>query len=190
MARKRQFQTFKEAKKRGFFDEYPMVPAGVDPQIHMSRSQGRQPFFLICEKDTVIAQLSGEARVELKDSPVLYDDLQMGDFLYIPAGTPARITATTESIHYRYKADNAGLEGLAWYCESCGSEVLREVWDTAEEVPQAAYLRITGAFNASREMRTCGGCGEVHATVDTSGNNWEKIAAELAEGSPGETSGD
>lgn len=180
MARKRQFQTFKEAKKRGFFDEYPMTPAGVDPQIHMSRSEGRQPFFLICEKDSMLVQMSGEALVELKESPVLYDDLVMGDFLYIPAGTPTRITAILDSVQYRYKAEVAGLEGVAWYCECCGEEVAREVWDTAEEVPQAAYLRITTAFNQSEQMRTCNQCNSIHPLLDVSGNRWEAIAAELS----------
>lgn len=180
MARKRRFMTYKESKKRGFFDEYPMLTDDVDPQLHMSCGLGAQPFWLVCEKDSMVALMSGRATIEFKDSPVLYEDMGLGDFVYIPAGTPTRMTNHEETIHYRYKALDAGLEAVAWYCDSCGAALYRETWDTADEVPQKAYLRITEAFNDSEDMRTCKSCGQIHDEVDISDNNWHKISEELS----------
>ena len=46
-------EQFDEAAKRGPYDEFPMFPPGIDPQIHVSRNNRPQPFHLICEHDTV-----------------------------------------------------------------------------------------------------------------------------------------
>ena len=181
MTGKRMFVTYKEAKKRGFFDEYPMLPDDVDCQMHLSRNNKPQPFYLICEKDTVLAQMSGEASVEFKESSVLTFKMELGDYIYVPAGTPHRITPVTESIQYRYKAPQAGLEGVSWFCSGCGNEVTRVEWDTKEEISQQQYLDATTQFNQDESMRTCSSCGEVHAPVDIDGNQWTEIAAELSE---------
>jgi 3-hydroxyanthranilate 3,4-dioxygenase len=180
MAGKRMFHTFKEARKRGEYDEYPMLPNDVDPQLHLSNSAKPQPFFLVCEKDTVLVQMTGGARIEFKDSPVLYEDAKIGDHIYVPGGTPHRIIPNSPSVQYRYKATLAGLEALAWYCEDCGAEIYRKVWDTAEQLPQSAYHQITAAFNGSDELRTCA-CGSVHPLVDATGNNWVAIAEDLSD---------
>src|SRR6185312_11278829 len=93
---------------------------GIDPQLHLSRNRVKQPFFLICEQDTMLAQMSGEARVEFRAGPVRYFDMTVGDFVYVPAGTPHRIVPKTESVHLRYKAEKPGLEAVAWYSEATG----------------------------------------------------------------------
>jgi 3-hydroxyanthranilate 3,4-dioxygenase len=171
-------KTFKEAEHAGFYDEFPVLAIGIDPQLHLSRNDRQQPFFQLCEKDTVLLQMTGHSHLELKDSPVLWDDLKPGDHVYIPAGTPHRITPNESSIMYRYKAEEAGLEGVAWYCEACGAEVHREVWDTAEELPQEGYLRSCTEFNSNEEQRSCQ-CGAIHPAVDISGNQWADIAKTL-----------
>src|SRR4051812_24014843 len=104
MARKRMLNTFKEAEAAGPYDEYPVLPADIDPQLHLSRNDRPQPFFLVCEKDTVLVQMAGRARVELRESSVLWWDVVPGDFLYIPGGTPHRILPDGVTVHYRYKA--------------------------------------------------------------------------------------
>ena len=172
--------SFRAATEAGNYDELPMLPEDVDLQLHLSRNDRPQPFWLICEHDTVIATLSGEGKVAFKNSSVNYHTYETGDFIYVPAGTPTRILPDGPSIQYRYKGAEAGLEGVAWYCEGCGHEIYREVWDTAEEVSQAAYRRITLEFNDRAPRRKCRSCGKVHPKVDTEGLRWDSILANLA----------
>jgi ribosomal protein L16 Arg81 hydroxylase len=72
-------------------------------------------FYLICEKDSLLTQMAGTGRLLMKYSSVLWESMQPGDFVYIPAGTPHRYVPTTESLQTRYKAEPAGLEGVAWF---------------------------------------------------------------------------
>lgn len=163
MRRKNRFDTFKEAPQRGSYDEFPMLELGIDPQVHLSRNTVPQPFFLICEQDTVLAQTAGEARIEFRDSSVNYFNTALGDYVYVPGGTPHRIVPKTESIHLRYKAADPGLEAVAWY-SSTGEEIARVTWDCADELPQEAYLR------ASRDRG-----------IDVSAFRWAEVAAEIRE---------
>ena len=84
MARKQRFAAFDEAKNRGPYDEYPMLPAGIDPQICLSRNDRPQPFFLICEHDTVLVNMSGTGKGEFPDGPGRYHPGEPGDFVYVP----------------------------------------------------------------------------------------------------------
>ncbi len=181
MTQRRGFKTFVEADKAGPYDEYPMFPPGTDPQICLSRNARPQPFHLVCEQDTLLVQMSGEGRVYFETGPVRYHTLEPGDFVYLPGGTPHRIVPESESVQYRFKAEHAGLEGVAWYCERCGAEIRRDEFDTAQELPQEAYLRLCEQFNASEELRRCPQCAALHPRVDIAGNRWAQIAAELRE---------
>ena len=180
MAREHMVFSFQAAAKAGNYDERPMLPNDVDLQVHLSRNNRQQPFWLICEHDTLITTLSGEGTVEFKDAPVLRHTYKTGDYIYVPAGTPTRILPEKRSVQYRYKAADAGLEGVAWYCEKCGRELYREVWDTADELSQVAYQRITVKFNGNSNRRKCKGCGKVHPKVDMRGLGWEKLAREIS----------
>lgn len=172
--------TFEEAASYGPYDELPILPAEADPQVHVSLNDRPQPFYLVCEKDSMLVQMTGKAVLQLQHPQVRHYRMRSGDFVYIPAGTPHRIVPEQASLQHRYKAREAGLEGVAWYCETCGAEVHREVWDTAQELPQLAYARIAQAFNATAALRTCAQCGAVHAPVDLAGLRWERVAQELA----------
>lgn len=176
MERKRQLDVFKVAPEAGPYDDFPLLPADIDPQVHLSRNDRPQPFFLVCDQDTVLTQMSGEASVEFKDAPVLYHTMQPGDFVYVPAGTPHRIVPRSEAIQLRYKARDAALEGVAWYCPGCGAQVWYEEWDAAAELPQEAYWRVCEAFNAQPERRRCGQCGAEHPPVDLDGIRWREVA--------------
>ena len=132
MARQLVFFAYDEAKNAGPYDERPMLPSNVDLQIHMSRNDRRQPFFLICQHDCVLVTMSGTGEVEYKDAPVLRQAYELGDFIYVPAGTPHRIVPETESLHLRYKLPESDREGVAWYCDGCGRELHRVVWDLKE----------------------------------------------------------
>ena len=181
MPRKRMLDTFDTAKELGPYDEYPVLSKGVDPQLHLSVNDRPQPFHLTCGKDCIIVQMSGSARLELRDSSVLYFDLVPGDYAYVPAGTPHRIMPAEPSIQYRYKAEEAGLEAVAFYCDGCGQILMKQVWDTAQELPQAGYLRAVATFNADERVRTCGTCGHRSPTVDLTGYRWREIVDELTE---------
>lgn len=171
MRRKNRFETYKEAASRGNYDEFPMLELGIDPQLHLSRNSVAQPFFLICEQDCVIAQMSGAARVEFRQSPANYFNLELGDFVYIPGGTPHRLLPARESIHLRYKACHPGLEAASWF--KGADEVARITWNTESELPQEGYLRACIAFNADRAMR--GGLPE----IDLAPFRWADVAAEV-----------
>jgi hypothetical protein len=179
MPRKNRFSTFQEAAARGAYDEYPMLEVGIDPQLHLSRNTIAQPFFLICEQDTMIAQLSGTARIEFRHAAVNYFDAEIGDFVYVPGGTPHRIVPKSESIQLRYKAEHPGLEAVAWYAEQSDREISRVTWDCADELPQEAYFRACRAFNATPAMRTCPDTGTVLPPIDLLPFRWEAVAAEI-----------
>ena len=180
MKRRRMFQAFKAAGEAGEYTDLPMLPAQVDPQVYLSRNSVPQPFFLVCAKDTVIAQLSGEAQIQLRDSSVNTFALAPGDNVYIPAGTPHRIVPLTEVVQLRYKAAKKALEGVAWFCEECGLELGRAEWDTAEIVPQRGYHDACQAFNDDPQVRVCRRCGAEHPRVDLDRfSAWLGIAKDL-----------
>ncbi|HEY3918992.1 MAG TPA: Rieske 2Fe-2S domain-containing protein [Stellaceae bacterium] len=173
MRRKNRFETYKEAASRGNYDEFPMLEVGIDPQLHLSRNNVAQPFFLVCEQDSIIVQMSGAAQVEFRNSPANYFNLALGDFVYVPGGTPHRVVPTSESIHLRYKAARAGLEAAVWF--KGADEVARLTWDCGKELPQEGYLRACRAFNADPKLR--GGLPE----IDLAPFHWAEVAAEVKE---------
>lgn len=181
LRRKRQFFIFREIAKLGPYDEFPMTAPEIDPQIHLSRNDRDQPFFLICEKDCVVVQMSGRGRVVFRDSPLGEVQTEPGAFVYVPGGTPHRILNEEPGAQYRYKAREAGLEAVAWACPSCGAEVHREVWDTAVTLPQEGWLDACTRFNAQADLRACQACGAEHAPVDLAPYRWAAIAATLRE---------
>src|SRR5213076_2536198 len=138
--RKNALNLIKDESKFSNFDEFPVLKEEVDPQLHVSLNKVDQPFYLICQKDCTLAALTGKARVHFHDSSIRYYDFEPGDYVYVPAGTPHRISPVEAGLHMRYKARKAGLEAVAWYCDKCGHELYRHTWDTAKQVPQAGYL--------------------------------------------------
>jgi len=99
----------------------------------------------------------------------------------VPAGVPHRILPASETIQYRYKLPESDLEGVAWYCEGCGNELYREIWELRDELAQEAYLRIARAFSSNAKRRCCGKCGAVHPALDLSPFRWEEVARLLKE---------
>jgi hypothetical protein len=176
MARDIHFSTFAEAAGAGPYDERSMLPDSIDLQMLLSRNDRPQPFFLVCQHDSVLVVMTGEGRVQFKDAPVLWHSYVPGDFLYVPAGTPHRILPATESIQYRYKLPESELEAVAWYCEGCGTALHRDTWELAAETPQAAYLRACTEFNADASRRRCTACGAVHPAIDLAPYRWAELA--------------
>ena len=177
--RRRMFHLFKAAKEAGPYDELPMLPTDFDLQVHLSRNDRPQPFFLICDHDTQIVQMLGKGRVEFRESSVNSFDLEVGDFIFVPAGTPHRLIPDGEAVQLRYKAQHHELEGVVWYCEECGRELWREEWELADRSPQEGYVKACETFNGDPSLRRCQGCGAVHPAIDLSGFRWGEIAAGL-----------
>jgi len=179
MDRRRLFHAFIAARERGAYDEFPALRDGLDPQVHLSRNDGPQPFFLICDHDTVLAPLAGTGTVEFRDSDVISYDLEPGDYVYVPAGMPTRIASAVELVLLRFKKLNPELEGVAWYCDSCGAEVWRRDFELGETLPQEEYFASCEQFNADELLRTCGGCGALHPTVDLERFAFLEVAKEI-----------
>jgi hypothetical protein len=184
--RKRFLNIFPLAEDTRSYDERPLILEHIDPQLYLSRNRIPQPFFLICEKDTVLAAMSGDADVEFRSCSVLRHRLAIGDFVYVPAGTPHRIVPREPSLHVRYKARLAGLEGVAWYCDSCGTERRRIEWDTADELPQEAYARACVVYADAIAGSACVKCGDLAPDLEIGDIRWDAVAAELRR-APAET---
>jgi hypothetical protein len=179
LPRKKTFVLAREASKLGPYDERPMLPDTSGTQVCLSRNDRQQPFFLICEKDTLIVTFAGTGKIEFKDTGVNYFPLEPGDHIYVPGGAPTRLTPDTECLIMRYKAREPGLEGVAWYCESCGTELYRHVFDTATTHPQEGYLAGCAAFNADDGRRSCATCSAIHPPVDVAAHRWAQLAGQL-----------
>jgi hypothetical protein len=178
--RKRTFQVWREAAKLGAYDEMPMLPDDKQVQVHLSKNDRPQPFYLVCGKDTLVSLMSGAAKVEFRGVAVAHFALKPGGFVYVPAGTAHRIVPDEASIIMRYKQMNAGLEGIAWYCDSCDAEIYREVWDTAADLSQLKYDEVSSRFAADPSLRTCGHCGWTHPAPDLEGLRWSEVARGIA----------
>ncbi len=170
---------FSVAEKAGPYGELPAPPADFDPQIHVSRNDRVQPFFLTCERDTVLTTLGGEGQIEFRDTNVLHFRVAPGDFVYVPAGTPHRTRPEGPMVQFRYKALDPGSEVVSWYCPECDVELWRREFDASNEIPQRVYLEATEEFNGNDELRRCAQCNGVHPVVDISGTHWAEIAAWL-----------
>jgi hypothetical protein len=178
--RKKTFQAWREAAKLGPYDEMPMLPDDKQVQVHLSKNDRPQPFYLICGKDSLLSLMSGAAKVEFKGTGIDHFVLTPGSFVYVPAGAPHRIVPAEISVMMRYKQMHAGLEGVAWFCDNCGAEIYRDVWDTATTLSQAKYEQITSRFAADASLRTCRHCGVIHPAPDLAGFRWSEAAHEIA----------
>ena len=167
---------FSVAHKAGAYGDLPATPADFDPQIHVSRNDGMQPFFLTCERDSVVATLSGEGQVEFRDSNVRHFRVGPGDFVYVPAGTPHRIRTEGPMVQIRYKALDPGRELVSWHCAECSTELWHREFDATRDIPQRVYLEATEEFNGNETLRGCSKCSTIHPVVDVSGTKWAEIA--------------
>lgn len=174
--RKNKFNYLKEAERLASFDEFPMLRPDVDPQLHVSYNTVDQPFHLICQKDCVIAQPTGNSRIEFTSGPVRHFDTEPGDYVYIPAGYPHRIRTTQDGILLRYKARDPGGEAVIWVCQSCGEELGRHEINVEVLPVQSGYAEACEAYNANPAARTCPSCGAEHSQIDLSPFRWRAVS--------------
>jgi len=161
------------------YDDLPILPADIDPQMHLSLNSHPQPFWLACEKDVVIATLAGTALVELRDEHIASWPTEAGDYVYVPARTPHRIVPDGGALQMRYKALVPGLEAAIWYCTNCTAELWRHEFDTAETPSQRGWQHAADAFNDDAGLRTCAACGTENPPADLTGTRWAEVADAL-----------
>ena len=178
--RRKTLNVLKEANLAwGSFDDFPVIPKGVEPSPHLSRSSSPQPFYLVTSKDEVLVTMSGEGEVRFHDPEQTVLTIGPGDVVYLPARLPARIVPHSEMVQVRLKDAPPFTEAVAWFCESCGS-LLHKVEFTAD-VPQKEYWAAATEFSADMALRTCGWCGDVAEPLDLTDFAWSDIAEVLEE---------
>jgi hypothetical protein len=178
LERKKTLNVFKDAQKTwGSYDDFPVGEPHIDPMPHLSRNRVPQPFYLVSETDQVLVQMAGEGEILFREIEPARLALVPGDTVYIPAGVPSRLIPHGENVQIRLKAQPPQGEAVAWYCERCGELVHAE--KIAGAIPQEGYLRAVQAFNEDVQLRTCGGCAQVHAPVELLGIAWLEVSAAL-----------
>ncbi len=163
----------------GSYDDWPVLPAGIDPLPCLSRNRSPQPFYLSSENDWFLAAMSGTAMLRLPGAPNPVLDIRLGELVYVPAGQACRIVPEHETILLRYRAEMAGWEAAIWFCEQCEAEVHRREFDNVAALPQENYWSAAQEFNGDSSLRTCGTCGFVNPACDLSDIRWPEVAAEI-----------
>jgi 3-hydroxyanthranilate 3,4-dioxygenase len=167
-------QAFDAAAGVGNYADLAVLPEDVDPQITVSRNWVDQPFHLAFEEDTVLAQLSGRCTVHLRGSNVLNYPMSQGDHVYMPAGTPHRITPENEGVLIRYITNGPAIRAAIFFCDGCEEEIYRLEW-TQQPVDDATaiYAEICRRFNEQPTQRTCSQCGAVAPQVSLDSLGWD-----------------
>jgi hypothetical protein len=179
LLRRRTFNALEEAADFGPYDELPVIPGRLDPQLYVSRNDRPQPFFYAGSFDMLLTVLKGSGRIEYVNTSVRHHMLEVGDFVNIPARTPHRVVPDTELLMIRYKSCTPGREAVIWYCEECSTECWRHEYDGNIEIPQAQWMSACERFNADSQLRTCPACGAVGSPLDLAGLRWSEIAEAL-----------
>lgn len=172
---------FEVARTTGAYDDLPLIPKRIDPQVFLSRNDRPQPFFLACSEVSVVAALAGTGTLEFRSSTVNRFTLVPGDHVKVPPRTPHRVSDPHDLVLLRYKAQPAGIEAIAWYCPACDAEIVGVTYDADAEIPQEIWARETAAFNATAARRTCA-CGAIHPPLDLSGTRWLEVAQAIRAG--------
>jgi hypothetical protein len=165
VTRKKTFNVFREAAKAAPGEALPMLPETIDTQVELSRNAGAQPWWMLFDKDTLLAQASGRGTVSFALGPLRWHAVKPGDFVYVPAGMPHRYQPDSESVQLRYRPMARSLEGAAWFC-ACGTELYREEWESGEALSLQSCRAAAGRFNADAASRRCPSCGATHPVVD------------------------
>lgn len=172
MTRSRAMNVFEAAARSGNYGDVAVLPIEVDPQIVLSRNSVRQPFYMVYDHDTVAAQMSGSCRIRLRASSVLYFDSSIGDYTYIPAGTPHRIEPKEEGVLLRYTSNEPTERGAVFACESCDAEIHRVEWTHDDDNDQVRiYCAIVQEFNEDVGLRRCE-CGVEAERIDLAELGW------------------
>lgn len=179
MERTREANVVEVAGEAQSCDEWPITPAGVEPQVEISRAQVREPFFHVFDHDTVIAILAGRGEVELRGRRPWWELLEPGDFVYVPAGVPARLSPVEPLSVLRFTADERHLQACAWFCDDCGTELARFTWDASSAVAQEGFGAAMQHYANELAGQPCARCGALAEPADVSPFRWAELAEQL-----------
>lgn len=176
--RRKTLNVLKEANLAwGSYDDFPVVPRGVEPSPHLSRNSVAQPFYLVTSKDEVLVTMSGEGEIRFHGAERTVLGIGPGDVVYLPARLPSRIVPHTQLVQIRIKDVPPFTEAVAWFCEACEALVHRA--EFTAQVPQRHYWEAAASFNADPALRTCPACSAVSQPADMSDFAWADIAEAL-----------
>jgi len=171
----------------GAFDEWPLLPEPVDPQVALSRAPVPMPFHLAIDHDTLLVQIKGEATVAFADGPVREMEVAPGDYVYLPAGLPHRVIPRSSSLQLRFSGREAHAERASFRCEGCSAELGSTAWSSASTLRQEGFGGALDAFAEDGAGGPCPGCGTVAPAVGAAAFRWDEVARELrARGEGGE----
>lgn len=180
--RARTHDVFGLAADAGSYEEWPLMPAEVDPQVALSHNAAPQPFYLTVDHDTLLAALSGAAAVEFHDCAVRELSLSPGDYLYIPAGLAHRIVPLSPSVHLRFTGREQHAERASFRCR-CGEELSSTGWHTGPTLRQEGYAMALDAYLA--DANACPSCQEPAPAVDAD-FRWADVAQALRQRGDGD----
>jgi 3-hydroxyanthranilate 3,4-dioxygenase len=176
--RRKTLNVFREAALTwGSYDDFPLVPAGVDPSPHLSRNQVAQPFYLVTAQDEVLVTMSGDGEIRFKDPARTVLVVSPGDVAYLPARIPARIIPHGELLQVRLKGNPPFTEAAAWYCDACDAFMHRA--EFTSKIPQRSYWDAVTTYNTDARYRTCPACGHVHDKAELGDIAWDAVADAL-----------
>jgi 3-hydroxyanthranilate 3,4-dioxygenase len=119
--------------------------------------------FHIDPSEEFFYQIEGDITLKLAREDGSFEDVQIreGEIFLLPSYIPhsPRRPANTIGLVIEHKRPEGALDGLRWYCESCGA-VLHEAHFPLVDIVGQLKAAIEG-FMADEAARTCGQCGAV-----------------------------
>src|SRR5262245_25231415 len=119
--------------------------------------------FHVDPSDEIFYMLRGDMVVEtIEDGKRQEHVIREGGLLLVPGLTPhsPHRPADTWGLVVEVKRSPEQTESLLWFCERCNA-LLHEVTMHVADIEGQLKSAIDG-FDASRDLRTCRGCGHVH----------------------------
>lgn len=118
------------------------------------------------ETEELFYQLEGEIEVNIQvDGEKKTMKLGPGDMYLHPAKiphSPVRKQGSLGLVIELKRTDAEGKDGLLWFCDNCNHK-LHDVYFPLEDI-EKDFLAHFKTFYSSKELRTCGNCGEVMPT--------------------------
>ncbi len=112
------------------------------------------------EGDEFFYMLEGDMTLKVVDDGEFRDiEIREGEIFMLPGNTPhsPQRRANTVGLVIERQRRDGELDGLRWYCESCGEVLYEESFAMSDIVAQ--LKAVIERFYASDALRTCDHCG-------------------------------
>lgn len=114
------------------------------------------------ETEELFYQLEGDITVRIQEDNQAVDvPIREGEMFLLPAKVPHSPVRPANSIGLvvELKRDGDEKDGLMWFCDNCNNK-LHETYFKLTNI-EKDFLPRFKEFYSSRELRTCGNCGEI-----------------------------